>query len=69
MGEYIQEKTSIFRKKEKVEKNQFPVISLCFGFDHEVNKKAQDDSWTGTSYFNTYPEATEPVSLDQLHQW
>ena len=69
--DFFEGKTAIYRKKEKVPGGQeFPTISFCLGFDLEFNKNASFAGWGSTRhYFNTFPEAAEPATLDQLNQW
>ena len=58
------------RRNILVEELDFPLISFCFGFDLKFNKNAAFVSYESTAnYFNTYPDASEPITSEQLNQW
>ena len=50
---YFEEKTGVSLITKKVDYHEFPVVSICFGYNHNVTKNASARNYdTSVDYFS-----------------
>ena len=67
---YFEGKTGSYIDLKQVEFHEFPMVSICFGYDYNVTKDACPSNYdTSVNFFSMNGKEAEPVSPDQWKKW